>query len=87
LEQIQEKKRMIIFCDHANLFHNLEELKIRKEKHLKSDRIKFKTNKINIKDYTPIPIVFPIPAIITVEPFSVLFLTAIFIFSTNFGTL
>ncbi|MFX1568417.1 MAG: NYN domain-containing protein [Promethearchaeota archaeon] len=29
MEQIVEKKRMIIFCDHANLFHNIEDLKIR----------------------------------------------------------
>ncbi|TKJ16764.1 MAG: hypothetical protein CEE43_19335 [Promethearchaeota archaeon Loki_b32] len=27
--QILDKKRMIIFCDHANIFHNIEELKIR----------------------------------------------------------
>jgi len=29
VEQIQEKKRVIIFIDHANLFHNIEELNIR----------------------------------------------------------
>ena len=29
MEQIQEKKRVIIFIDHANLFHNIEELNIR----------------------------------------------------------
>ena len=29
MEQILEKKRIIVFCDHANLFHNIEELKIR----------------------------------------------------------
>ncbi len=29
LEQILDKKRLIIFCDHANIFHNLEALKIR----------------------------------------------------------
>ena len=27
--QILDKKRLVIFCDHANLFHNIEELKIR----------------------------------------------------------
>jgi hypothetical protein len=29
LQQIFDKKRVIIFIDHANIFHNLEELKMR----------------------------------------------------------